>query len=89
MSQHIKSFNLCQITSSLVTIIIYHQPFGFDSYDQLTNYLSNNLPTDESIMEDMSVEEHPWEYFHHRSSFFPKIQIVHNKEGYKAKDRAL
>jgi len=38
----------------------YHQPFWLQTQDQFTNYLSLNLPSDESIMEAMNVKELPW-----------------------------
>jgi len=44
--------------------------------DQVTDYLLLNLPSDESIMEAMNVEELPWQDNHHRSSFFLDIQDV-------------
>ena len=39
-------------------------------------YLSHTLPTDESIMEVMSLKEMPWEDYHHRSSFLPPCYMV-------------
>jgi hypothetical protein len=43
----------------------------FDPFDEI-------FPTDEGIMEVMSLEETPWDDSHHRSSFFlrPEIEII-------------
>lgn len=75
-----REFNPCQITRSLATIMLHMtlitNPFGLQTQDQFTKYLSLNLPSDESIMEAMNVEEIPWLYIHHRSYFFPDIQDV-------------
>jgi len=57
----------------------YHQPFWLHTQDQFMDYLSLNLPSDESIMEAMNVEELPWWDIHHRSSFFPDIQYVEDR----------
>ena len=39
-------------------------------------YISHTLPIDESIMEVMSLEEIPWEYYHHRYFFLPPCHMV-------------
>jgi hypothetical protein len=36
----------------------------------------DTFPTNESIMEIMSLEETPWDDSHHRSSFFPKLENI-------------
>ena len=54
----------------------YPSPYWLHENNQFIDYLSLNLPSDESIMEAMSVDDLPWKYGHHRSSFFPDIQNV-------------
>jgi len=52
----------------------YPSPYWLHKKDRFTDYLLLNLPSDESIMEAMSVDDLPWKDGHHRSSFFPDIQ---------------
>ena len=52
----------------------YPSPYWLHENDRFTYYLLLNLPSDESIMEAMSVDDLPWKDGHHRSSFFPDIQ---------------
>jgi hypothetical protein len=40
------------------------------------DYLSNTFPSDESIMEIVSLEELLWKDHHHRSSFLPDLATV-------------
>jgi len=57
-----------------VALDAYPQPDWLHDADRFTDYLSSNLPSDESIMEAMSVKYLPWQDDLHRSSFFPDIQ---------------
>ena len=43
----------------------YHIPYWLENPSPSLDYLSHTLPTDESIMEVMSLEEMPWKYYHH------------------------
>ena len=54
----------------------YHIPYWLKNPSPSLYYLSHTLPTDESIMEVMSLEEMPWEYYHHRYSFLPPCHMV-------------
>ena len=56
----------------------YHMPYWLEHPSPSLNYLSHTLPTDESIMEVMLLDEMPWEYYHHRSSFLPPCNMVEN-----------
>jgi len=57
----------------------YPLPFWLPEHDRSLDYLSLNLPTDESIMEAMNVTELPWTDDHHRSSFCPDIQYMEDR----------
>ena len=54
----------------LVASDIYHLPYWLDSPLPNLGYLSQTFPSDESIMEIMSLDEYLWKDSHHRSSFF-------------------
>ena len=54
----------------------YHLPYWLDSPIPTLDYLSNTFPSDESIMEIMSVDEPVWEDHHHRSSFLLNANSV-------------
>ena len=60
----------------LVASYPYHLPYWLDSPLLTLNYLLNNFPSDESIMEIMSSDESLWEDHHHRSSFLPNAISV-------------
>ena len=51
------------------TILVRQPPLSLD-------YISYTFPSDESIMEIMSLEEMPWKDHHHRSSFLPPCHVV-------------
>ena len=75
-------YNAIQSTSDptindnlLVASYFYHLPYWLDNSPSL-DYISHTLPTDESIMEVMSLEEIPWRDHHHRSSFLPPCHVV-------------
>ena len=57
----------------------YSLPCWLNEHDRSSDYLSLNLPSDESIMEAMSVDDLPWNDDHHRSSFLPDIQDVEDR----------
>ena len=57
----------------------YPSPYWLHEKDRFTDYLSLNLPCDESIMEAMSVNDLPWKDAHRRSSFFPDIQNMEDR----------
>ena len=62
-----------------VTADAYPLPFWLPEQNRSSDYLSLNLPTDESIMEAMNVAELPWNDGHHRSSFCPDVQFMEDR----------
>ena len=57
----------------------YHLPYWLETSLPALDYLSQTFPSDESIMEIMSMNEPAWEDHHHRSSFLPNTSSVdHN-----------
>ena len=54
----------------------YHLSYWLETSPSSLDYLSHTLPSDESIMEVMSLDEIPWKYHHHRSYFLPPCQMV-------------
>ena len=54
----------------------YHLPYQLEHSLPTLDYLSQNFPSDESIMEIMSTNEPIWEDHHHRSSFLPNTSSV-------------
>ena len=78
-------YNAIQATSDpaindhfLVASDHYHMPYWLKHPSLSLDYLSHTLPTNESIMEVMSLDEMPWEDYHHRSSFLPPCHMVEN-----------
>ena len=78
-------YNAIQATSDpaindhfLVASDHYHMPYWLEHPSLSLDYLSHTLPIDESIMEVISLEEMPWEDYHHRSSFLPPFHMVEN-----------
>ena len=53
----------------------YHMPYWLKHSSPSLDYISHTLPTDESIMEVMSLDEIPWEDYHQRSSFIPACHM--------------
>ena len=56
----------------------YSLPIFLVSPSPSFDYLSNTFPSDESIIEVMSLEELPCMDHHHRSSFLPDLDTVEN-----------
>jgi hypothetical protein len=48
----------------------YSMPSWLDSLSSAIDYISQIFPSDESIMEMISIDDVPWDDNHHRSSFF-------------------
>jgi hypothetical protein len=44
------------------------------------DFLDNNLPLDESILEAMSGPNRPWDDMHHRSYFLPELVRIEHDE---------
>ena len=55
----------------------YHLPYYLEPSLPTLDYLSQNFPSDESILEIMSVDEPIWEYHHHKSSFLPNASSLY------------
>ena len=60
----------------LVALDTYHLPYWLRTSPPSLDYLLRTLPSDESIMEVISLDEMPWKYHHHRSSFLPNFHMV-------------
>ena len=57
----------------------YHLPYWLEPSLPILDYLSQNFPSDESIMEIISMNEPIWEDHHHRSLFLPNtISVDHD-----------
>src|SRR5699024_6357631 len=62
-------------TTSSTSLETYSQSPWLGSLDSLEP-LTKTFPSDESIMEIMSLKEAPWNDTHHRSSFLPGPEIM-------------
>jgi hypothetical protein len=54
----------------------YSLPSWLDSLSSTFDYILWIFPSDESIMEMLSIEEAPWDDNHHRSSFLPSLDEI-------------
>ena len=54
----------------------YHIPYWLDSPPPTLDDLSHTFPSNESIMEIMSLDETQWEDHHHKSSFLPNSNFA-------------
>jgi hypothetical protein len=54
----------------------YSVPSWLDSLSSVIDYISHIFPSDESIMEMLSIDNLPWDDNHHRSSFLPPLEEV-------------
>jgi hypothetical protein len=52
-------------------------PSWLDSLSSAIDYISQIFPSDESIMEILSIDDVPWDDNHHRSSFLPPMEEIH------------
>jgi hypothetical protein len=55
----------------------YSMPSWLDSLSSAIDYISHIFPSDESIMEMLSIDDVPWDDNHHRSSFLPPLEEIH------------
>jgi hypothetical protein len=55
----------------------YSVPSWLDSLLSALDYISHIFPSDESIMEMLSIDDLPWDDNHHRSSFLPPLEESH------------
>ena len=56
----------------------YHLPYWLEPSLPTLDYLSQNFPLDESIIEIMNTSTSVWEDHHHRSSFLPNTSLADN-----------
>ena len=49
----------------------YHLPYWLEPSLPILDYLSENFPSNESIIEIMNMDDSIWENHHHRSMFLP------------------
>jgi hypothetical protein len=54
----------------------YSVPSWLDSLSSAVDYISHIFPSDESIMEMLSIDDLPWDDNHHRSSFLPPLEEI-------------
>ena len=78
LSLHEEMYNVMQTLSDddtdelhLMALYPYHLPYWLEPSLPILDYLSQTFPSDESIMEIMSMNEPIWEDHHHISSFLP------------------
>jgi hypothetical protein len=55
----------------------YSVPSWLDSLSYTVDYISQIFPSDESIMEMLSIDDLPWDDNHHQSSFLPPLEEIH------------
>jgi hypothetical protein len=55
----------------------YSVPSWLDSLSSVIDYISHIFPSDESIMEMLSIDDLPWDDNHHRSSFLLPLEEIH------------
>jgi hypothetical protein len=60
----------------LLASTTYSLPSWLDSLSSTFDYILHIFPSDESIMEMLSIEEAPWDDNHHRSSFLPSLDDI-------------
>jgi hypothetical protein len=54
----------------------YSMPSWLNSFSFVFDYISQIFPSDESIMEILSIDDIPWDDSHHRSSFLPPLEEI-------------
>jgi hypothetical protein len=54
----------------------YSVPSWLDSLSSIIDYISHIFPSDESIMEMLSIDDFPWDDNYHRSSFLMPLEEV-------------
>jgi hypothetical protein len=60
----------------LLASTAYSFPSWLDSLSSTFDYILQIFPSDESIMEMLSIEEAPWDDNHHHSSFLPSLDEI-------------
>ena len=63
----------------MVELDPYNLPYLLNPPYPYLYYILYLLPSDESIMEFMSLDERTWKYLHHRYSFLPHYQLVQDQ----------
>ena len=79
------SYEAIQIMSDQPDLVDYSmcldRYFHLDWCDSsLSDHLLHIFPSDESILEVMSLHERPREYYHHRSSLLPNSLLTQNPQ---------
>jgi hypothetical protein len=54
----------------------YLMPSWLNSLSSVIDYISQIFPSDESIMEMLSIDDVPWDDSHHQSSFLPPLEEI-------------
>ena len=88
LSPHEEMYNIIQTLSDdhtdelhPVTLDPYHLPYWLETSLPILDYVSKTFPSDESIMEIMSMNEPIWEDHHYRSSFLSNTSSVNHDFG--------
>jgi hypothetical protein len=55
----------------------YSVPSWLDSLSSVVDYISQIFPSDKYIMEILSIDDLTWDDNHHRSSFLPPLEKIH------------
>jgi hypothetical protein len=55
----------------------YSMSSWLDSLSSTIDYISQIFPSDESIMEMLSIDDIPWDDNHHQCSFLPPLEEIH------------
>jgi hypothetical protein len=61
----------------LLALHAYSMPSWLDSLSSSIDYISQIFPSDESIMEILSIDDVPWDDNHHQSSFLMPLEEIH------------
>jgi hypothetical protein len=65
--------------SHLLAPDAYSVPSWLDSLSSIVDYISQIFPSDESIMKMLNIDNLPWDDNHHRSSFLPPLEEIHQE----------
>jgi hypothetical protein len=73
-------------TSHALAIDTYSLPSWLNSLSSAVDYISHIFPSDESIMEMLSIDDLPWDDNHHRSSFLPISEEIRDIQSVSSPD---
>jgi hypothetical protein len=73
-------------TSHTLALDTYSLPSWLNSLSSAVDYISHIFPSDESIMEMLSIDDLPWDDNHHRSSFLPISEEIRDIQSVSSPD---